>query len=372
MDGVAYKLEIGGAPASPELLSVVETIEVEDHAELADMLRLRLAIAVRGDGSDWTVLDSNPFTRLAQVRVGVTVGTNPERRLIDARVIESRVEFSNEPGGSRLEVIGMDPTVLLNLEEKVRPWPDMTDSDIAAAIFGEHGFAAEVEATQIARQEVDRTIVQRGTDMQFVRQLAERNGYECFVELDDTGTPKCHFHPPRLDQPSQGVLSVNFGQATNVNEFVARHDMLRPATVAAAGLDVETGDDQTGESEQSQLRGLGSSPATAGDNPRRILLTGTGLSQSGELQALAQALVDRSSWALIAEGELNTVAYGDVIRAKRPVQVRGVGGEFSGTYYVDRVHHIIGGEGYVQRFTLRRNASGVASGESFAQQRRAA
>ena len=39
----------------------------------------------------------------------------------------------------------MDPTVLMTLEEKVKPWPNMADSDIASAIFGDHGFTPDVE-----------------------------------------------------------------------------------------------------------------------------------------------------------------------------------------------------------------------------------
>jgi phage protein D len=81
---------------------------------------------------------------------------------------------------------------------------------------------------------------------------------------------------------------------------------------------------------------------------------------------VAQAEVDRSSWAITAEGEVNTVAYGDVLRAKRPVLVRGAGPQFSGTYYVQSVTHTINGDGYKQRFSLKRNALGLTGTEPFA------
>jgi len=48
------------------------------------------------------------------------------------------------------------------------------------------------------------------------------------------------------------------------------------------------------------------------------------------------------------------------------VMVRGVGRQFSGRYYVERVLHQIGGDGsYTQKFTLRRNATGLTGGENF-------
>ena len=64
--------------------------------------------------------------------------SGPAVSLIDAYVIESRVQFSNQPGKSVLDVYAMDPTVLMSLEEKVRAWPNMKHSDIAQQIFSEY------------------------------------------------------------------------------------------------------------------------------------------------------------------------------------------------------------------------------------------
>ncbi len=96
-----------------------------------------------------------------------------------------------------------------------------------------------------------------------------------------------------------------------------------------------------------------------------MLLSNTGLSETGELQTYVQAVVDRSAFAIRAEGELSTVTYRNILRAKHPVNVRGAGRRFSGTYYVEKVLHRIRGEGYTQEFTLRRNALGVTGRESF-------
>jgi phage protein D len=364
---VAYKLLLDGQPPEPELLATIEQIEVEDHADLADMLRLRVAVSVTEDGAGWTTLDDGPFTRLAKVRVDALVGSSAEA-LIEAHVIETSAELSNEPGKSFLSVVAMDPTVLMTLEEKVKPWPNMADSDIASAIFGDHGFTPDVEATQPSRDEVQQTTIQRGSGIQFLKQLATRNGYECFVELDPAGgAVKGHFHPPRVEETSQGVLSVNLGDATNVNSFSARFDMLRPVTAQVTGLDIDDQSDQPAQIDSAALNGLGRKPAGSADKPRKVLLADTGLAQSGELQTYAQAVVDRSSFAISADGELNTVAYGGVLRAKRPVLVRGAGRQFSGSYYIDRVLHTFTPQGYTQRFSLRRNGLGLTGQESFSE-----
>jgi phage protein D len=363
---VSYTLTIDDAPASSELIAAIREIEVEDHADMADMLRLRLAVAVQEDGSGWTVLDESLLDRLTKLRVNVIVGSQVSLPLIEAYVIETRTEFSNRPGESTLEVVAMDPTVLMNLEEKIRAWPDMADSDIASMIFGEFGFATQVDQTQPTRQEIDRTIMQRGTDIRFLHELARRNGSECYVELNpDTGQVEGHFHRPRVDETHQGVLSVNMGTATNINRFNGRYDMLRPVTAQATNVEITDQTDQSAEIGESSLEDLGEQAATSLTQPRRVLLSNTGLSETGELQTYAQAIVDRSAFAIRAEGELSTVTYRNILRAKHPVNVRGAGRQFSGTYYVEKVLHRIRGEGYTQEFTLRRNALGVTGRESF-------
>lgn len=363
---VSYTLTIDGAPVSADIIAAIREIEVEDHAEMADMMRLRMAVAVRENGSGWTVLDEELFERLTNLRLSVTVGSNNSIPLIDAYVIDTNTEFAYQHGNSVLEVVAMDPTALMNLEEKVRPWPDMADSDIASTIYGEYGFSAQVEQTQPTRQEVDRTVMQRGTDIQFLRELARRNGYESYVELNtDTGQVEGHFHLPRVDQTHQGVLSVNMGTATNVNSFQGRNDMIRPALAVANNLQISDQSDQNADASESALTNLGNSTTTTADRPRTVLISNTGLSETGELQTYAQAVVDRSAWSIRAEGELSTVTYGSILRAKRPVNVRGAGRQFSGTYYVEKVLHRISDEGYTQKFTLRRNALGVTGQEKF-------
>ena len=48
MPAVTYTVSIDGVPASPDLLQAIQQIEVEDHADMADMLRLRVVIGVEG------------------------------------------------------------------------------------------------------------------------------------------------------------------------------------------------------------------------------------------------------------------------------------------------------------------------------------
>jgi hypothetical protein len=363
---IAYTLLVGDQPAPESLIDVIQHLEVEDHADMADMVRLSVAISIRDGCGSWNVVDKNVFKRLTKLRINVNVGSGKTEPLIEAYVIETNADFANQPGQSVLNVVAMEPTVQMSLKETVKPWPNMADSDIAEKIFGGYPFVPVVDSTQPTRDEIDHTEIQRGTDIQFLQALARRNGYECYVELNpETGKVEGHFHAPHLQQPPQGVLSVNMGTATNVNSFHARFDMLKPATARAANIDVHSKEDQSGKSDSLAEKALGSTSTVPSDDARQVLLSATGLADSGELQTAAQAVVDRSSWAITADGEVNTIAYGDVLRAKRPVLVRGAGLQFSGTYYVERVLHTFNGDGYTQQFSLRRNASGLLGNENF-------
>ncbi len=361
---ISYRLTINGAPAPQSLIASIQSVQIEDHSELADLLRLKVTIGVRPDGSGWAILDDDLFPRLAPISVQGRIGSSLET-LITAHVIETSVNFAVQPGQTLLTVVAMDPSVLMNLEEKVRPWPDMSDSDIAETIFSEHGFTPKVKRTQPARPESEQRPMQRGTDIQFLQQLSRRNGCQCYVETTPQGAIEGHFHPPETEQRPQGVLTVNMGQDTNVSAFTVRNDMLRPTTVKVKGLEVDSLTDQPVESLRQEDSTLGRGATSNVDRPRVVLLTGSGLSRGGELQTAAQGVVDRAAWSIWAEGELNTSTYGAVLRAKRPVMVRGVGRGFSGTYHVERVLHILTGDSWIQRFTLRRNALGLTGQENF-------
>jgi phage protein D len=366
---ISYTLTVNGNPASAAVLNAVKRIEMEDHAWMADMLRLRLAVAIKEDGSGWTLLDDELFTRLARLKLSVTVGSGPATPLIDAYVIEVDTEFSGDPNASQLTVTAMDPTVLMHLEERVKAWSNQKDSDVASAIFADsnYRFTAVVEDTGWSRQEDDHTLMQRGTDIQFLHHLAERNGYECFVELNDSGEVEGHFHKPKHDAQPQGTLTASMGSATNVSKFRARFDMLGPTVAKGQTIDTDDASAQDSQvDDSSQAEGMGETPSVPADRPRKVLLSQLGMAQAGEVKRYAQATVDKSSWSVVAEGELDTLSYGGVLKAKQPVMVRGVGRQFSGRYYVERVLHVILSDGsYQQRFSLRRNATGLTGQESF-------
>jgi hypothetical protein len=65
--------------------------------------------------------------------------------------------------------------------------------------------------------------------------------------------------------------------------------------------------------------------------------------------------------------ELDPALYRGILRARRPVLVRGVGSRMSGTYYVTAVRTTVESGQLMQSFAAVRNATGLAGQEDFGQ-----
>ena len=122
---------------------------------MADMMRLRLALAVREDGGGWTVLDDELSSRVWRSSGSASRSAPAPLDAAPGRLRRSTWtrRSPSRPGASELVVTAMDPTVLMHLEEKVKSWPNMKDSDVASSIFSDsaYGFDPVVESTDLSR-----------------------------------------------------------------------------------------------------------------------------------------------------------------------------------------------------------------------------
>ncbi len=364
MPGAAFTLLIGMVPAPPEVVEAVQEIEVEASTEVASVFRLRLGTAQTSIG-DWSILDLDLFRPLLPVGVRIQTGIGVPEAIINGYVARQQVTYADEPGRSVLEVTGMDATLLMNLQEKVTAWPNMPDGAIAAAIFGQYGVVPQVQPTAPVLVEPEGTTIQRGTDIRFLRRLAQRNGFSCYVQPEPlTGLEMGYFQPPQLFGLPQAVLSINMGPETNVTGFTVHYEMARPTTVIASSLDVTTKSPQPALAPAALQVPLGVEGSLTRVTPPPIVRpVETGLMRSAELQGAAQAIVDRSTWAVVAEGTVGPDV--GVLRPGGLVNVRGVGRVFNGSYYLTRVRHTITRDSYQQWFEARRNAVGMTGAELY-------
>lgn len=366
MPPLIFTLLFGPAPAPPDVVDAVQEIEVESSVDEASVFRLRLGTAQTPIG-DWTLLVRDYFRPFLPISIRLSNPLGIPETLINGYVSRQEVSYATSPGESVLEVTGMDATLLMNLHEKVQPWPNMPDSAIAAAIFGQYGLTPRLQPTSPQLVETEGTPTQRGTDIRYLRRLARRNGFDCYVQPEPIlGVDQGFFQPPSPPVgPPQAVLNVSLGAETNVESFKVRYEMAQPTTAVAAGLDTKTKAVQPALAPAALQVPYGVEGALARMVPPPVVRPAdTGLMATGELQPAVQAIVDRSSWAVVAEGEVGTDV--GILRPGRLLNIRGAGRVFSGSYFTTRVTHTIGREnGHMQRFEARRNAVGMTGAEIY-------
>jgi hypothetical protein len=362
-----YTVLVAFAPLPPPLLEALRQIEVETSTEQAGIFRLHFELSQTALG-DWDVLQVDIFRPLVPIQIRMSLGTGLSEPLINGYVREARLTNSSEPGKSTLDIVGMDATsTLMNLQEKIMPWPNLPDGAIAAAIFGQYGIIPTVIPTTAVRVILDTTTIQRTTDIRFLKQMAQRNSYECYVQPDPiVGLDMGYFGPPKILGPPQGVLSVNFGLATNMARFDVRYDMLQPTSALAVALDDTTKAPLPGPAPVAVEPPMGLEPALLRILPPPMVRpAGTDATNAAELLATSLSIANRSSRCIHGSGEVDGFQFGHVLRPGLPVLVRGAGREHSGLYYVTQVTHTISTEHYTQRFEAWRNAVGLTGAEVF-------
>ncbi|HKQ05855.1 MAG TPA: contractile injection system protein, VgrG/Pvc8 family [Blastocatellia bacterium] len=349
--------------AATDLFPSLIELEVEEDHRLAGMFKIKLATTKADDGL-WIFLDDERVKPWKKVTISATVADG-EVELITGYITLIKPHIDLNESQSVLEIYGTDATCLMSVEEKIKDWPNKSDSDIAQEIFAGYNLTATVDATEVIHDEAVSTIIQRETDAQFLKRLARRNGFECFVK-GDTG----FFRKPVLTEPAQPVLAIQFGAETNLLAFDARLNALRPAATEMHQIDTigKQVEDAVVESSDQRLLGRDGtlSLATPNGAAARLFVKHAVATGQPEMEKLCRALFDEAEWFIEASGKIDSAIYGAILQAKKLVPIKGVGESFSGIYYVTKVKHVFTLDGYVQEFTARRNAMAPSGPADFA------
>src|ERR1044072_3961692 len=100
-------------------------MEVEEDYRLAAVFRLRLA-TVRGHDGRWRYLDDERVQLWNPLSVTVTA-SDDEQELINGYITHLRPHIAPREKDSYVEILGMDQTSLMGLEEKIKDWPGKSD-----------------------------------------------------------------------------------------------------------------------------------------------------------------------------------------------------------------------------------------------------
>lgn len=358
------RLYFDNAPADAARLDRIAKIRVDQAIDMIAEAQLILPIGM-DEAGDWPDPAEDFLQPLTRVRVEVRVGDGDFVALIEGRVVAQRFEMSGAPNQSRAVVVVQDESALMNRDDRARAFHDMAPEDIAAAIFGEYGIAAETETSGLGDAAFEREVVQRGTDFALLRRLARGANMTVSVEPGPApGESRGRFRrlPGGEDDLPELVLA---GAARNFNRLTVELDALSPVTARAWQVDPSSLSVLSAEAESLAAEALGDTPTTDFAAPGAVFVDHVEPAQAG-IEAAAQAVVDRGAWAFSAEGEVSAEIYPGVMAPCRTVGLAGAGGRLSGRYLVTEVSHALDDRSYTQRFVLRRNARSEAGGSPLA------
>jgi hypothetical protein len=345
-------------PPDPGVLAGLTRLRVTNDAGGQDGFEMTFTVGV-DKSFDVDLLASGVVEPKTRVWIAAILGVVPEV-LIDGVITHHQLAMSNEPGTGTLTVQGTDVSTLLDLEERSASYPNQPDSVIMFQMVAKYpllGFVPTITPTTDIPIEIQRIPRQTGTDLAFIRSTARRNGFVFYVEPITLGVNTFYWGPPTNAGIPQPALTVNMGGDSNVTRLDFGNDALAPIGAPVTMVEPITKMRIPLPAMPSlRLPPLSAAPAS----PLRTtpLRNTANLNPAQALLASAAAATNAPE-AFSAHGEVDTARYGAVLRARKPVGVRGAGRSNDGNWFVTQVTHEIAKDRYVQRFRLGREGSGA-------------
>ncbi len=360
-----FRIYLNNNPADDARLNQFSEVRVDLAMGICGEAELTLEIGADRDGN-WEAIEEDFTQPFARIRVEVKPRKGDEfEALIDGPIVSQRFELDARPNRSQMVLVVHDDSVLLNRSEAVVLYADQTASQIAATLYAEADFAGQVDDVQDSGGGLERSIMQRGTAMQLLRELARRHGMYAYVEPapEVGGQSVGAFRYPDFSEREYPELLL-MGRRRNVNQFKAEYDALRPVSARAASINIADKSVLEAQASAGTSAGLGTVASHEIATPGAAMLART-REDSNDLQAAVDAVAEHSSWAYRAELDVAANIYPAVLRPYRVISVAGPGSYLGGDYLISRVSHRLSDGGYEQKVTLRRNGrsgGGTAAG----------
>ncbi|MGC9466970.1 MAG: VgrG-related protein [Anaerolineae bacterium] len=336
-------IKIDGNDVSPDVMRLVQRVEVDQHAHLPNMFTIRLR------DPKFEVIDQGPFDLTKEVEISGETEDGEWVPLAKGEITVLEPEFQ-EGMIARLVVRGYDKSHRLFREMKSQAHLNKKDSDLASEIARNVGLQAEVDPTSTV---YDHVFQHNQSDLAFLQERAWRIGYECFVS-----DGKLVFRKPPTPQ---GGVTLRWGQ--DLLSFYPRMNLAEQVDeVVVRGWSVERKTPIVGRAQQGGLypdieesRDGAAWAQTFGSG--KVVILDENVTSQAEADALAEARMNEISGAFVqAEG---TALRRPDIAAGRAITLEALGDRFSGTYLVTGARHIYTAEGLKTSFTVR----GIRTGQ---------
>jgi hypothetical protein len=286
--------------------------------------------------------------------------------LVDGVITNNEISPGDKGSNSTLTVTGKDLTVLMDQSNwSGFPFPACPPEARVAMLLAKYALFGVVPliVPSIMIDEplpIDQIPSQQGTDLQYIRSLAEQVGYVFYLDPGPVpGVTKAYWGPQIKVGSVQQALNADMDAYTNVESLHFRFNQEQNRIPVVYIYNEETG-----------ITIPIPIPPVTPLNPPLGLIPPLPTNILGDLkpfrddlahrpipQAIMMGLAAAAKYveAVTCEGSLDVTRYGTILKARQLVGVRGSGPAFDGLYYVKRVTHQIKRGEYKQSFTLTRN-----------------
>lgn len=300
-------------------------------------------------------------TPLLRVILVVTINGIPYP-LMDGLVTNNEVGAGSQPGESIMSITGEDLTKVMDLQDfSGIPYPAMPAEARVTLILSKYGMFGMIPLV-IPSISIDipnptsRIPKHQGTDLAYVRQLASEAGYVFHIDPGPApGTNTAYWGPEFKIGVPQPALNMDMDGKSNVESL-----SFNLQTADASLPVVHLQDPLTKISLILPIPKVNPLQPPLGILPMPVskvdFLKET--SKKSAMGAIGDGLAAASKTAdsVKAEGTLDVVRYGRLLKARGLVGVRGAGPAFNGLYFVKSVTTTLKRGELKQKFTLTRNA----------------
>ena len=339
--------------AVPAFYAFASQIDVDMNRNMAATATVKFDDMPELNG-DRVVTDSEVFKVGDKIKITVDFGTYKEVLFVGF-IVSTHTDFAENKSTGPFTIRCQDESFDMDQTHKRISWNSKTpkpDGQIVAEIASSYGLSLHREN---AAGLTIANLVQTDSDICFIRQRAEKNGFDLLI-FDGT----LYFGPQRMTNQYENVIKINAGKLTSCRNFSVSNDTHR-ADLIAFDMAKEDGAGVDQHVVSPNLKLLGEKPAKSsrskiGESKRWLTVSGTPSFE--EVKAYAQGKVNEESLRVKATGTIDSHLYGHVLIPTMVVCVDGAGSLNSGNYYVHSVVHSLAPGSYTQKFELVRNGIG--------------
>jgi hypothetical protein len=287
--------------------------------------------------------------------------------LIDGVITNNQIAPGAKGSNSTLTITGRDLTALMDQSNwSGFPFPACPREARVALLLAKYAFFGVVPII-IPSVLLDISIPiesipgQQGTDLQYIRSMAEEVGYVFYIAPGPTpGVSTAYWGPQIKVGPVQPALSADMDAYTNVESMSFTFDQEKNKIPLFYVYNQETGVSipipiPPITPLNPPLGAIPPLPTNLIPPDLKAFRDDASKLPVPQAIMLGLAAAAQNAEAVTCEGSLDVTRYGGVLSARQLVGVRGSGPAFDGLYYVKSVTHKIKRGEYKQNFTLTRN-----------------